>query len=119
MKNTVQTLMDTAAADTELLQVLDQQGDHFALSRDVEFVLRAPSEERASLVAGFFNDLHYGDATVGEHEGLYSVFVTVHTTIEQPVILSISGFITCISQLYDMEYDGWSCAPQISKAIAN
>ena len=108
----VEELMEVAARDTELLVSLDEKGDHFYLSRDVEFLLRAPDQERAELVASFVNDYRYGSASVQEHGGDYSVLIVVNMPVKQSEILSVSGFMVCLSHLYDMEYDGWGCVVQ-------
>lgn len=108
----IDTLMELAAADTDLLRNIDAQGDDFTIPRDVDFLLRAPSEEDASLAADFINDHSYGAASVRENEGRYSVLVVVYTPVTQPVILSLSGFMACISHLFRLDYDGWGCVVQ-------
>ena len=69
--STVATLMDTAVADVELLRVLDADGDDFSIPRDVEFLLRGSSAEKASIVASFVNDHQYGRASLDQstHRG--------------------------------------------------
>lgn len=56
----VTTLMETAAADTDVLRSLDRNGDHFSVFRDVDFLLVAPDAEKAALVASFVNEHSYG-----------------------------------------------------------
>ena len=104
--------MEVAARDTDLLVSLDEKGDQFYLSRDVEFLLRAPDKERANLVASFINDYRYGLATAQEHEGEHSVLVVINMPVKQSEILSVSGFMVCLAHLYSMEYDGWGCVVQ-------
>lgn len=111
----VDTLMELAGADTDLLRRIDAQGDNFSISREVDFLLRAPSEEVATTAASFINDFSFGTASVQEQEGRYRVLVVVNTPITQNVILSLSGFMACISHLFGLDYDGWGCVVQTQR----
>lgn len=108
----IDALMETVVADTELLRKLDSQGDRFGVSRDVEFLLRAPSAEKAQTVASFINDYQYGVATPQDLEVSPSVLVVVTMPVEQHILQSVSGFMACICQLFGLEYDGWGCVVQ-------
>ncbi len=108
----VSELMDIAIADTDVLLSLDEQGDDFSILRDVDFLLRAPNKDKAELVCGYINDYGYGNATLQEHDGNHSVAIVIHMPVTQHVLLSVSGFIATICQLYELEYDGWGCVPQ-------
>lgn len=110
--STIATLMDAAVADVELLRVLDADGDDFSIPRDVEFLLRGPSEDKTSLVASFINDYQYGRACVDQSGEIYRVLVVINMPIQQHNILSVSGFMACLSMLYGLEYDGWGCLAQ-------
>lgn len=105
----IDTLMQHATADADLLRKLGGQGDRFSVSRDVEFLLRAPSAEKATIVASFLNDYQYGVATAQDLDDLPSVLVVVRMPIEQHVIVSVSGFMACICELFGLDYDGWGC----------
>ncbi len=107
--NLAAELMETAAADTDVLRSLDANGDIFAEARDVEFLLIAPDQEKAALVAGFINDFSYGTATVQDET---SILVVVHMPVEQRIILCVSGFYTCVAKLFGVNYDGWGCVAQ-------
>jgi hypothetical protein len=107
MSNVVELLMQTAEANEEVLAQNDKMGDVFAIPREVDFHLRAPDAERAQLVAGFINDFQFGEATVENADGNHAVSVTIVMPITQHVLNSVSGFITCLSTLYDLEFDGW------------
>jgi len=111
----IDELMQVAVADTDLLRKLDGQGDRFASPRDVEFLLRAPSPEKAELVASFINDYSYGQASAQDLESSPSVLVIIHMPIEQHAILSVSGFMVCVCQLFGLEYDGWGCVVQTAQ----
>lgn len=106
-------LMESAIADTDVLRALNAQGDNFACPRDVDFLLRAPSKEEAVLVSGFINDYQFGVATLLDEDGQYSVRVVINTSIQQHAMLSMSGFMGCIGELFGLEYDGWGCTPQV------
>jgi Regulator of ribonuclease activity B len=108
----VEKLMQTAASDTELLGTLDRQGDDFSVQRDVDFLLRAPSQEKADIVASFINDYHYGVATPLESDGEHSVRVVIRMPIQQQLALSVSGFMECLAALFGLDYDGWGCVAQ-------
>lgn len=110
--STVATLMDTAVADVELLRVLDADGDDFSIPRDVEFLLRGSSAEKASIVACFVNDHQYGRASLDQLGDIYRVLVVINMPIQQHNILSVSGFMACLCMLYGLEYDGWGCLAQ-------
>ncbi len=105
----VNALMENAAASTDVLDSLDSTGDKFGLFRDVDFLLRTPSKEKADLVAGFINDYAYGQASVQDD---VDVLVIINMPINQPVALCVSGFFTCLAHIYGVEFDGWGCAPQ-------
>jgi len=109
----IERLMETAGADTDLLRTLDAQGDDFSIPREVEFLLRAPSKEKAETVAGFINDYQYGVATPQLSDENHSVLVVVHMPIQQNAILSVSGFMACVCELFGLDYDGWGCVTQV------
>jgi len=109
----VDTLMETAKADTDLLRTLDSQGDNFSAPRDVDFLLRAPSKEKAEIASGFINDYQFGKATLQEQDGQYSVLVIINMAIQQQAILSVSGFMGCVCALFGLDYDGWGCVAQV------
>lgn len=108
----VEKLMDGAVADFDVLRSLDGQGDEFALARDVDFLLRAPNREKAELVAQFINEYQYGAATPFHDENGDSVQVVINMPVTQNVILSVSGFMTCLAAIYGLEFDGWGCVAQ-------
>jgi hypothetical protein len=105
----VEALMDAAVADTDVLRSLDSNGDRFSVFRDVDFLLRAPTKEKADLVASFINDHSYGAARVQED---LSVLVVIRMPVEQPIAMCVSGFFTCLSKIFGVDYDGWGCVAQ-------
>ncbi|WP_222566153.1 ribonuclease E inhibitor RraB [Novilysobacter antarcticus] len=106
------SLMQNAESDIDLLRKLDSQGDDFAVPRDVEFMLRCPSAEKADLAADFINDYQFGVAATQESDGEHQVVVVVNMPIQQHAILSVSGFMVCIGELFGLECDGWGCIVQ-------
>ena len=108
----VDTLMETAAVDADLLRKLDAQGDHASVPRDVEFLLKASSADHASVVASFINDCRYGVATAQGAQDSPRVLVVVHMPVQQHAIQSVSGFMACVGEMFGMDYDGWRCAVQ-------
>lgn len=108
----IDKIMNSAEADIDVLRALDRQGDRFSIARPVDFLLRAESREKAALVAGFINDYQFGAAKASEDESGHSVQVIINMPVEQNVILSVSGFMQCIAELYGLEYDGWGCIAQ-------
>ena len=85
-------------------------GDRPEIPRDVDFVFYAKDEEKAKLVASFITDYRYGRPAVQrvEHRGVESwLLVTIHTPTTENVVMTLSAFMVCLSQLYDLDYDGW------------
>lgn len=108
----IQQLMEVASADTDVLRSLDSNGDDFSISREVDFLFRVDTQDKAEIVAGFINDHQYGTAIPQEDDGQLSVSVKTHMPVQQNIILSVSGFMECIAQLFGVEYDGWGCNAQ-------
>lgn len=105
-------LIEAAVSDADLLRKLDAQGDRFSVPRDVEFLLRAPSADKATVVADFINDYQYGVATAQGLRDSPSVLVVVNMPIEQHAIQCVSGFMACVCELFGLDYDGWGCVVQ-------
>jgi len=112
MASVVEALLDNAYQDSQLLEVNDQKGDIFSTPRDVKFILYAKDKAKSELVSNFINDNCYGDASFSEHEGKFCIIVVVHMPINQNILNSISGLMTCIVSIYDLDYDGWGCELQ-------
>ena len=112
MSEVVEELLKNAYEDTQLLNGNDEKGDDFSVFRNVDFYLYAPDKEKGELVTSFINDLCYGDAIYSENEGNHTIRVTVYMPTTQNIICSISGLMTCIAAIYNLEYDGWGCELQ-------
>ena len=111
-----QLLMDTAVADSRLFFKNRELGDRPEIPRDIDFCLYAKNEERAKLVASFVTDYRYGRPSVEriEHRGKISwrLLIQIHAPTTENVIMTLSAFMVCLSQIYDLEYDGWGCVVQ-------
>jgi hypothetical protein len=103
----VDTLLDTARADTDLLLTSDKHGDVLSKRRDVTFLLLAPEQAKAGLVANFIEDNRYGRAVVETGESQVRVCVHINMPIDQPIICSVSGLMACVAAIFGLEYDGW------------
>ncbi|EHU4797652.1 ribonuclease E inhibitor RraB [Vibrio vulnificus] len=112
MSRVVDALLDNAYQDLKLLQGNDQKGDVFSIPRNVDFLLFAKDASRAELVASFINDNSYGEASYTEVAGEHRIQVVINMPITQNVLNSVSGLMTCLSVIYDLEYDGWGCELQ-------
>lgn len=112
MSKVVAALLDNAYQDSQLLQGNDEKGDIFSIPRDVDFFLYAKDKEKGELVTSFINDNCYGDASYSENDGNHCIKVVVNMPSTQNIINSVSGLMTCLAVIYDLEYDGWGCALQ-------
>lgn len=112
MSKVVEALLENAYQDTQLLIGNDQKGDNFSVSREVDFVLYAKDRDKGELVANFINDNRYGKAVYSENDGNHRITVTIDMPTTQNLVCSVSGLMTCIAALYDLEYDGWGCTIQ-------
>jgi len=108
----VEALLENAYQDSQLLEGNDAKGDVFSTSRDVDFLFYAKDQEKGDLVTSFINDNCYGDASYSEHEGRHSIKVVINMPVTQNILSSVSGLMTCIAVLYDLDYDGWGCVLQ-------
>ena len=104
--------MEATEVDTDVLRSLDSNGDDFSQFREVDFTFKCSSQEKAETVAGFLDDFQYGKASVLKEENEYMVQVLINMPVAQNIILCVSGFMTCIAELYGVEVDGWGCIAQ-------
>lgn len=108
----INSLIEQSQADLDILKSLDSHNDHFDIPRPVDFLLYAKDAEKAELVAGFLNDFQYASAQTCNHDGRAAIRAVIQTAVEQHAINCISGFMTMLAHLYDLEYDGWGCSAQ-------
>ena len=106
-------LTETAKADTELLRSSDELGDVFATPREVDFSFETRESDRAKDFAEFVNGKQYGVAKVTELEaGQFRVLVLITMPITQHLICSVSGFMLCLSRVFQIDYQGWGSIVQ-------
>lgn len=110
--NTLEKLLKSARDDTQLLKENDKNGDDFSIPRDVVFILYADSQGKANAVANFINENHYGFASIKEVDGKFRVIMMINTPATQNLIISLSGLMNCIAELFGVEYGGWNCVLQ-------
>ena len=108
----VETLLETARLDTDLLSRNDRRGDDFSRVRPVDFILLAPDREKADVVAEFIDDCRYGRARVEETGGEFRIQVVIEMPTTQSVLCAVSGLMACVAELFDVRYDGWGCVLQ-------
>ena len=106
-------LTQTAVADTDLLRKNDELGDVFTKPRQVDFAFESVERERAQDFAEFVNGKSYGTAEVSEFEaGRFRILVLITMPIDQHLICSVSGFMLCLSRLFQIDYQGWGSVVQ-------
>jgi len=108
-------LTQTALADTDLLRKNDAMGDTFTKAREVDFAFETKDKQRADDFAEFVNGKSYGNATVRKiRDDNFQVLVLVTMPITQHLIGCVSGFMLCLSRLFQIEYLGWGSVVQKS-----
>ena len=106
-------LTQTALAGTDLLRKNDKMGDIFTMAREVDFAFETADRQRADDFAGFVNGKSYGKATVSEiTDDNFRVAVLITMPITQHLIGWVSGFMLCLSRLFQIEYLGWGSVIQ-------
>jgi hypothetical protein len=111
--NMFELLHHTAVADTDLLRKNDKLGDIFTTAREIDFAFETDDRERADDFADFVNGKSYGKAAVRKiTDGHFQVLVLITMPITQHVIGCVSGFMLCLSRLFQIEYLGWGSVIQ-------
>jgi hypothetical protein len=106
-------LTQTAESDTDLLRKKDELGDVFTTPREVDFAFESAERERASDFVEFVNGKSYGTAKVSEIENnRFRILVLITMPITQHLICSVSGFMHCLSRLFQIDYQGWGSIVQ-------
>ena len=106
-------LHHTALADTDLLRKNDELGDVFTIAREVDFAFETADGQRADDFAEFVNGKSYGTAAVSKlTDGRFRVLVLITMPITQHLIGCMSGFMLCLSRLFQIDYLGWGSVVQ-------
>lgn len=113
----VDSLLQNARLDTDLLLKNDARGDDFSKVRTVDFLLTTPEAAKAQLVSDFMIDNQYGNASVEEVDSRYRIVVQVDMPTTQNVLCSVSGLMVCIAALFGVKYDGWGCSSEWLKFV--
>ncbi|MFM8469480.1 MAG: ribonuclease E inhibitor RraB [Limisphaerales bacterium] len=113
----VEILLNTAVEDSRLLLSNQELGDDVSKPRDLDFVLYSKDQERADLVASFVTDNCYGRPSVERMEQdngsvLWRLIIAIHAPSTQNVVQTLSAFMVCLAQIYELEYDGGGCVIQ-------
>ena len=108
----ISKLMEATEADTDVLRNLDANGDDFSKFREVDFTFKCATKDKADTVSGFLDDYQYGKASVIKANQQYLVQVLIDMPVTQNILLCVSGFMTCIADLFGVEIDGWGCIAQ-------
>jgi hypothetical protein len=106
-------LTQTAKADTELLRSHNKWSDVLSVPREVDFSFETQERDRAKDFAEFVNGKQYGVAKITKLEdGQFRVLVLITMPITQHLICSVSGFVVCLSRLFQVDYQGWGSIVQ-------
>ena len=106
-------LHQTAVADTDILRRNDELGDVFTTAREVDFAFDTGDKARANDFAEFVNGKSYGSAAVSTlPDDRFRVLVLITMPITQHVIGCVSGFMLCLSRLFQIDYLGWGSVVQ-------
>ena len=105
-------LLDTSYQDTQFLIQNDEKGDHFQTSRQIDFILYSQDQEKAETFCEFVNDNQYGEARYENLDKNYRITVAISMPSTQNLICSLSALMTCLAELFGVEYDGWGCELQ-------
>ena len=108
----LELLHDTAVADTDLLRKNDELGDEFTVVRQVDFAFETEDKQRADDFAEFVNGKNYGTATISKTANGFRVLVLIDMPITQHLIGCVSGFMLCLSRLFQIDYLGWGSIVQ-------
>jgi hypothetical protein len=113
----VDSLLDNAEADRDLLRKNLVSGDRPELPRDADFVLYAADQERAELVCAFVHDNSYGRAIYqyipeNQEKSQHRIVISIFMPTTENVLCVVSGFMVFLAKLYSLEYDGWGCSIQ-------
>ena len=106
-------LTQNAVADTDLLRQNDRLGDTLTVTREVDFAFETGDKQRAEDLAQFVNGKSYGTALVSKlTDGRFRVLVLIAMPITQHLIGCVSGFMLCLSRLFQTDYLGWGSVVQ-------
>lgn len=103
----IEKLAAAAGADLDLLAVRRAQDDRACETRMVDFAFVTELEASARAIAGFLVDFGYAGTRACPEDAGYRVLASIEMPLDQQVLLSVSGFMLCIAELFSARYDGW------------
>lgn len=104
----VSILEDAAGMDIHLLKAISDQGDDPSVARNLEFMMGATSKKNIEKAASFIKKNRFGETTIFECDGRHLVMVYVEMPLHLNAVLSVAGFMKCVSDMFNIEYDGWA-----------
>ena len=106
-------LHQNALSDTDLLRTNDKLGDTFFIAREVDFAFETGNGQRADDFAEYVKGKSCGTAAVSQlTDGHFRVLVVITMPITQQLIGCVSGFMLCLSRLFQIDYLGWGSVIQ-------
>lgn len=108
----VTSLADEASMDIELLKAIKSQGDNWSIARNLEFMMETKSKNNAEKAASFIQNNQFGETKILEVGGLYVLMVFVEMPLHVNAVLSVSGFMTCIADMFNLKGTGWAANVQ-------
>jgi hypothetical protein len=94
-------------ADIDLLAIRRAQHDVASERRAVDFTFVTDTEAKARAIAGFLMDFGYAATRIHPEEASYRILASIEMPLDQQLLLSVSGFMFCIGELFSGHYDGW------------
>jgi len=108
-------LYHNALGDTELLRKNDELGDVFTIPREVDFAFETGDGQRANDFAEYVNGKNFGMAAVTKiTDDRFRVLILITMPITQHLIGCVSGFMVCLSRLFQIDYLCWGSVVQKS-----
>ena len=90
-------------------------GFTFTITREVDFAFETKDRQRADDFAESVNGKSYGNASVRKiRDDNFQVLVLITMPIRRHLIGCVSGFMLCLSRLFQIEYLGWGSVVQKS-----
>lgn len=109
----IDDLLNSSCQDTRLLIKNNELGDSFSIKRDVDFIFYTEDQKKADIVTSFINDNQYAKARFEKIQEKYRIKAVVNMPINQNILCSVSGLMTCVGHIFKVEYDGWGSVMQI------
>jgi hypothetical protein len=105
----IETLLETAYLDNQLLSINASLGDDASVLREVDFMFRSHEKEKLETLESLIQDNQYGVSRIESDDYDFRVIVTINMPMTQHLICSVSALMACLSEIFAVEYDGWEC----------